>query len=194
MARWPALLLALAVSAAAAQSPQPANGVLLVAKPGLPDPRFAETVVLVTQAPEGQTVGVILNRPLRAKLAELVQDESLLHHYKGTVYFGGPVMERSIVALFRSSEPPRAPAFHVLKGIYLSMHPGIVEPLLRESGAGYRIYAGFSGWAARQLEGEIERDGWYVLPASEQLVFRSDTAGMWEELLARVHGKRAALY
>ena len=39
---------------------------------------------------------------------------------------------------------------------------------LREGGTGYRIYAGFSGWAPRQLEGELERDGWYVVAASEE--------------------------
>jgi putative transcriptional regulator len=194
MAPWPALLLLLGATLAAAQQPQTANGVLLVAKPGLPDPRFSETVVLVTRAPDLQTVGVILNRPLRTKLSQIITDESLTRNYSGPVFFGGPVMGRSIVALFRSGSEPEAPAFHVLKGVYLSMHPGNVERLLRESGSGYRIFPGFSGWAPNQLESEIERDGWYVLPASEELLFRADTAGMWEELLERTRGKRAALY
>jgi len=198
MARWPALLLLLGATLAAAQQPQTANGVLLVAKPGLPDPRFSETVVLVTRAPDLQTVGVILNRPLRTKLSQIVTDESLTRNYSGPVFFGGPVMERSIVVLFRSAREPEAPAFHVLKGVYLSMHPGNVERLLREPGEGYpnhlRLFAGFSGWAPGQLENEIGRDSWYVLPASEELLFRADTAGMWEELLERTRGKRAALY
>ena len=198
MAHWSALLLVLAATLAAAQEPQIANGVLLVAKPGLPDPRFSKTVVLVTRAPDFQTVGVILNRPLPIKLSQIITDESLTRNYRGPVFFGGPVMERSIVALFRSEREPNAPAFHVLKGVYLSMHPGNVERLLRESHEGYpnyyRLYAGFSGWAPNQLEGEIERDSWYVLPASEELLFRADTAGMWEELLERTRGKRAAIY
>jgi putative transcriptional regulator len=194
MARWSALFLVFAAAAALAQEPEAANGVLLVAKPGLPDPRFSETVVLVTRTPDLQTVGVILNRPLPLKLSQLVPDESLTRNYAGPVYFGGPVMERTIVALFRSEKAPEAPAFHILKSVYLSMHPGNVERLLRQPGSGYRIYAGFSGWAPQQLEGEIERDSWYVLPASEALAFRADTAGMWEELLERTRGKRAALY
>jgi putative transcriptional regulator len=199
MARWSAhvpvltLLLALA-PAATAQPPEAANGVLLVAKPGLPDPRFSETVVLVTRTPDLQTVGVILNRPLPLKLSQLIPDESLAKNYRESVFFGGPVMERTLVALFRSEQAPDAPAFNVLKSVYLSMHPANVERLLREPGAGYRIYAGFSGWAPQQLESEIEQDSWYVLPASEALLFRADTAGMWEELLERTRGKRAALY
>lgn len=194
MARWWALALILAAAAAAAQPAEVADSVLLVAKPGLRDPRFSETVVLVVRTPDLQTVGVILNRPLPLELSQLVDDESLAKNYRGPVFFGGPVLERTLVALFRSAPAPEAPAFHVLDDVYLSIHPANVERLLRSPGSGYRIYAGFSGWAPRQLETEIERDGWYVLPASAELLFRADTAGLWEELLERARGKRAALY
>jgi putative transcriptional regulator len=194
MARWPAFFLILAAAAAIAQPPDAADSVLLVAKPGLPDPRFSETVVLVTRTPDLQTVGVILNRPLPLKLSQIVTDESLTRNYREPVFFGGPVLERTLVVLFRSGRAPEAPAFQVLKDAYLSMHPGNVERLLRGSGSGYRIFAGFSGWAPQQLESEIAADSWYVLPASEALLFRTDTAGMWEELLEKTRGKRAALY
>lgn len=157
------------------------NAILLVAKPGLADPNFRETVVLVTQSPDAHTVGVILNRPTQEK-----------HEKTGEpIYSGGPVMRQAIVALFRSENEPAAPAFHVLKNIYLSMHPGIVEPLLARPGTQHRLYAGFSGWAPGQLETEMAREGWYVLPASEALVFRKDTAGMWNELVEKARGGRA---
>jgi putative transcriptional regulator len=198
MVRWSALALILAAAVAAATEgtprPEAADSVLLVAKPGLADPRFSETVVLVVRTPELETVGVILNRPLPQKLSQIVDDEALAKNYRGPVFFGGPVMERTLVALFRSAQAPEAPAFHVLEDVYLSIHPANVERLLRSQGAGYRIYAGFSGWAPQQLENEIERDGWYVLPAGAELLFRADTAGLWEELLERARGKRAALY
>jgi putative transcriptional regulator len=199
MARWPALFRVLALflilaAPALAQEPEAVNGVLLVAKPGLADPRFSETVVLVTRTPDLQAVGVILNRPLRLELSQFIPDAALAKNYAGPVYFGGPVLERTLVALFRSEQTPQAPAFHILKSVYLGMHPENVERLLRQPGAGYRLYAGFSAWAPQQLESEIERDSWYVLPASEALAFRTDTAGMWEELLERTRGKRAALY
>jgi putative transcriptional regulator len=199
MLRWPALVLVLAAAAAmaagaAAPGPEAADSVLLVAKPGLADPRFSETVVLVVRTPDLQTVGVVLNRPLRLELPQLLDDESLAKNYRGPVFFGGPVMERTLVALFRSTQAPDAPAFHVLDDVYLSIHPANVERLLRSAQTGYRIYAGFSGWAPQQLENEIERDGWYVLPASAELLFRADTAGLWEELLEKARGKRAALY
>ena len=173
---------ALALAFLAVQS-DPPNAILLVAKPGLADPNFRETVVLVTQSPDAHTVGVILNRPTPQK-----------HEKTGEpIYFGGPVMRQAIVALFRSEDEPAAPAFHVLKNIYLSMHPGIVEPLLARRGMQHRLYAGFSGWAPGQLESEMEREGWYVLPASEALVFRKDTAGMWRELVEKARGGRVEM-
>jgi putative transcriptional regulator len=174
------VLLFLAVLAAA-QPAEPPNGVLLVAKPSLTDPNFRQTVVLVTQTPDAQTVGVILNRPTERKLS----DE--------TVYFGGPVLRETLVALFQSREQPETPAFHVLQGVYLTMQPETIERLSARRALRFRLYAGFSGWAPRQLQGELARDDWYVLPASVDLLFRKDTAGLWGELLAKARGERAAV-
>ena len=192
MLRGAAFVLAFAAFSATAQV-DPANGILLVAKPGLPDARFRDAVVLVTQTKEFQTVGVILNRPTPTKLREL-WPEAPQDGYAGPVHFGGPVMPRTLVALFKSDAAPDAPAFHVLKGVYLSMHPKVVEPLLARPGAPVRVFAGFSGWAPRQLEDELRGSSWYVLPASEEVLFRKNTVGMWEELLDKALRKRAALY
>jgi putative transcriptional regulator len=168
-----ALLLALACGAAAAQQHEPANGVLLVAKPELADPNFGRSVVLVTQLADGQTVGVIVNKPTPER------------HAGRPLWFGGPVMFRSVVALFAASQAPAAPAFHVLKGVYLTMHPENIEPLLERADARLRLYSGFAAWAPGQLEAEFGRDAWYVLPADEALVFRESMDTLWEELIAK---------
>jgi putative transcriptional regulator len=167
------------LSVAALAQPQldAPNGVLLVAKPGMLDPTFRETVVLASQSEDSSTVGVILNRPTPRK-----------HEQTGEpLWFGGPVMQQVLVALFRSAEPPTAPAFHVLKGIYLTMHPENLE----RSRNSRRLYMGFSGWAPGQLETELARDGWFVLPASAEILFRTDTTGMWEELVRKARGRVA---
>jgi len=174
--RAAALALLLAGTAAIAQQHEPANGVLLVAKPELDDPNFGRSVVLVTQSRDGHTLGVILNKPTPAR------------HEGQPLWFGGPVMIRSVVALFAADEPPPAAAFHVLKNVYLSMHPRNLAVLLEGRGARFRLYAGFAAWAPGQLEGEFGRDAWHVLPADEALVFREDMSGLWEELMARAEG------
>jgi putative transcriptional regulator len=192
MTRWLLLVGALLLAAVVfAQDGDPPNALLLVAKPGLSDARFRETVVLVTQTADSQTVGVILNRPTRRKLAEIVTEDALARNYSDAVFFGGPVMDRTLVALYRSESAPAAPSFHVLKGLYLSMHPAAIEPLLRQTGTRYRLYSGFSSWAPGQLDNELRGESWFVLPATEALVFRQDTSGMWQELVERALGKRA---
>lgn len=163
----------------------PANGLFLVAKPTLRDPNFAKTVVLVTQTEDASTVGVILNRPSALKLSQLLSEEFQTANYREPVYIGGPVMRQALVALFRAEQAPAAPAFHVLKDVYLTMHPDNIGKLLADPKARYRIYAGFSGWAPRQLESEFMRDGWHVLPADEATAFREGSEAMWEELLER---------
>lgn len=167
------LLLALACGAALAQQQEPANGVLLVAQRSLEDPRFARSVVLVTQSPDGHTLGVILNRPTGVR------------HEGERLWYGGPVMNRVVVALFRSDSPPKASAFHVLKNVYLSMHPENVDALLAGPRGTFRFYSGFSAWVPGQLQAELERGGWHVLPADEATAFREDVQGMWDELVAR---------
>jgi putative transcriptional regulator len=108
------------------------------------------------------------------------------------LYAGGPVMRQVLVALYVSDEAPEAAAFRVLPHVYLSMHPANIEPLVAQPGARLRLYAGFSGWAPRQLEAEMSSGSWYVLRATEELIFRRDTTGMWTELVERARGARTS--
>ena len=156
------------------------NGVLLVAKPALRDPNFVQTVVLVTRSPDGGAVGVILNRPGERRIGEV------------PVYRGGPVMQEVMVALFASASPPPEAAFSVLPQVYLSMHPKNIDAELARPGARLRLFAGFAGWLPRQLEAEIDADGWYVMPATPALIFRQDTSGMWNELVEMARGRRVS--
>ena len=190
VARWLCLFLLLgAAPPGASQQQDPANGVLLVAKPELADPNFRETVVLVTQTADGGTVGVILNRPTRVPLRALLPG---LDRHAGDgepLYAGGPVMPNTVVAVFQSGVPPEAPAFHVLRDVYLSMHPENVRALLADPARRHRLFAGFAGWAPRQLQAELDRGGWYILPADADHVFLDDVGGLWEACVRRAQAR-----
>ncbi len=185
MRQWlPGFALLFCAGVAAAQGP---NGVFLIAKPDLADPNFSRTVVLVTQTEDSSTVGVIINRPTTLKLSQFPFEPGLeTGKYRDPVFLGGPVMRNALVAVFQSDTRPAAPAFHVLRKLYLTMHPDNVTVLLSSVDRRYRLYAGFAGWSPRQLESEFDREGWYVLPADEEIVFRPNTEGLWEELIERV--------
>jgi putative transcriptional regulator len=182
------LLLALAWSAIASAQPE---AILLVAKPGLPDPDFREAVVLVTHAEDGANVGVILNRPTTGHLAELAPRFPGAANWREPLYAGGPVLRQVVIALFSSDTRPAAAAFEVLPHVYLSMHPANIEALLAAPARDMRLYAGFAGWAPQQLEAEIDGGSWYVMRVTPELAFRRDTSGMWAELVAHARGARA---
>jgi putative transcriptional regulator len=184
---WLAALLGLVMTQAALAQEQERkpNSLLLIAKPSLVDPNFQRTVVLVTQADDASTVGVILNRPTTLQLRRMLSREYPAENYRGAVYEGGPVMPHVLVALFRAESTPKGHAFPVLKGIYLTLHPENIEKLIADPKAGYRLYAGFSGWAPRQLQREFTRDDWYVQPADEAIVFRERMEGLWDELVEK---------
>src|SRR5690349_19338150 len=128
MKRWLATVALLIAGPLGAQP----NGIVLVAKPGLPDPNFSQTVVLVTHTDEGSPVAVILNRPSALKLADVAPRIRGAQDFGEPVYSGGPVMREVLIALFRSATPPAEPAFEVLPRVYLTMHPATIEALIAE--------------------------------------------------------------
>jgi putative transcriptional regulator len=186
LARWTACAALLLAGTALAQ---PA-AVVLVARPELADPNFRETVVLVAHTPRGDTVGVVLNRPMAERLSDVAPDFPRADAYAERLYRGGPVLPRMIVALFHSSTPPGATAFRVLPGVYLSLDPRIVDSLLEKHEGDYRLFAGFSGWAPGQLEAEMAHESWHAFPATEALLFRADTSGLWRELMEKSRSRR----
>ena len=172
--KWLLLLFLASTSAAAQPKPRPQCD-----PSGRQAGSQSETVVLVTAA-DASTVGVILNRPTSAK-----------HEQSGeTLYFGGPVMREVIVALFRADRVPAASAFPVLRDVYLTMHPQNIEQLLAQRAGNYRLYSGFSGWAPGSCKARSARR--LVRAAGERgVVFRKDTAGMWQELARKARARVA---
>jgi putative transcriptional regulator len=165
-----------------------ANGVLLVAKPDLLDPSFRETVVLITQpVPGGGPLGVILNRPTEARLSEAWPDAGAVPEQFDRLYRGGPVARNQVIFLVRSRERI-ANGLHVLGDVYLSGDPELLKKIVAAEVrvSALRAYAGYAGWAPRQLQAEIVQGGWYVLPADADTVFAADTSKLWPELIRKI--------
>jgi putative transcriptional regulator len=184
-------LLAGASPAAPAVESVP-NGVFLVAKREMRDPNFRQTVVLVTQPAQGGPFGVIINRPLSYRLNEAFPGHDALKGRADTLYAGGPVARQGLVFLVRTTKPPRR-ATPVLKDVYFTSDADWIDELLKRPGAtrDLRVFAGYAGWAPGQLQHEIERGDWYVLPADAKTVFEADPAAIWPALIARATQKRA---
>jgi putative transcriptional regulator len=177
-----AVLLALGGHAGVAQ--QPERGFFLVAKPSLGDPNFQRTVVLVTNAPDGATLGVIINRPTQQSLANILPGNPTLAKFTEPLYFGGPVERVGLFAVFRAKDVP-GESFPVIDDLHLALHPPTVEQLLLKPPEHVRFFNGYSGWAPGQLANELQRGDWWVFDADADTVFRKDTTTLWEELARR---------
>jgi putative transcriptional regulator len=180
------------VPAVWADATESANGVFLVASPSLADPNFRRSVVLVTQLPDGSSVGFIVNRPGERSLAQLLPDNAVLKRHTEPLYLGGPVEAAGLFAIFRAKDNPPG-ALRVLADVSFAMEPAVVEQLLRAPPGQVRFFSGYAGWAPGQLAFELERGGWYVVRADAGLVFREKTDTLWEELLVRARAVRAQL-
>jgi hypothetical protein len=78
----------------------------------------------------------------------------------------------------------------VLQGAVPVAAPAEPARLLEGSGTRYRLYTGFAGWAPQQLQSEMQRNGWYVLPADLETIFRKNMEGVWQELVQRARSAR----
>ena len=168
-----------------------ANAIFLVASPELKDPNFREAVVLVTHPREGGPWGVIINRPLEHRLSEVFTEYETLKNRKDVLFSGGPVAREGLVFLVRSLKtPPRA--VPVLRDVYFIGDIEWIERLLQrpEPTRGLRVYSGYSGWAPGQLQREIERGGWHVMPADAETVFEKESSRIWPELIKRAGTKQ----
>ncbi|HET9042107.1 MAG TPA: YqgE/AlgH family protein [Burkholderiales bacterium] len=180
------LLLAavLALGAPAATGQPTDRGFFLVAKPSIVDPTFQRTVVLVANAPDGATLGVIINRPTQQSLASILPGNPTLAKFTEPLYFGGPVERVGLFAVFRAKEAP-AQSLHAGDDVHLALHPPTVEQLLLKPPEHLRFFNGYSGWAPGQLANELQRGDWWVFEADADTVFRKDTSTIWEELARR---------
>jgi len=172
-----------------AQSRRPEDlgvGKLLVVPRQSPDPRFAETVVLLVRYAEDGTVGLVINRQTRLAASSVLRDLKGSSNYSQSVYAGGPVEIEAVQALLQSSAGPHD-APHLFGNVYLVLKKTELEKALvaGKDSKELRIYLGYCGWNRGQLESEVKQGGWYIFDGSAGLVFDSNPSTLWSRMIAR---------
>ncbi len=166
------------------------RGHLLIAGPGLVDPNFWRTVVLVGEHSEEGALGVVLNRSSETSVEEAVPELALLAEGMGAVHVGGPVQPSAVVVLADFAEPDDAESL-VLDSV--GFLPAEVEPESLGKLRRARVYVGYAGWGPGQLDGELEEGSWIVEPALPDDVFTADPEGLWSAVLRRKGGPFSVL-
>ena len=167
------------------------RGHLLVAGPGLDDPNFRRTVVLVGEHGDEGAMGVVLNRVSTVTVDEAVPPMVPLTGPDEPVYLGGPVQPQAVVVLADFEDPGAAEAI-VVDGV--GFLPGEVEDAgdLGELRS-VRVFAGYAGWGPGQLESELVEGAWLVLEGRGSDVFTTAPDALWSDVLRREGGAYAVL-
>ena len=186
---WLLAVAALSPAAVDADS-RPASGKLLVATEKVQGELFANTVVLLLHYDETGAFGLVVNRPTDVQPVEVLGEDEAIAGYQGTLFWGGPVHMNSLRAL-QLTDSPYGEAEKIIESVYLVSY----EAALEEDPADMsrlRLFIGYAGWAPGQLDSELARGSWRVLPASSELVFDEDPGTLWNRLIP-AHEQRAAL-
>lgn len=157
-------------------------GQFLVASPHLKDGNFLRTVVLMINHDEDGAFGLVLTRPKNETLKdiwEMIGSPSC--PVNDPLFWGGPVPS-PLIALHDRADLSET---EVMADVYLSTHKDKLEELVAKCHRPLRIFTGYSGWGAGQLEGELKAGGWLLTPATGPLIF-GPYENLWDEAIARV--------
>jgi len=177
----------LAVMPLPAQQAELAKGNFLIASRTLRDPNFIHTVILLLEYGSEGAMGIIINRPTRMELSTMLPEIESLAQRPDTVWLGGPVSRWQMLVLTRAEQEVEG-SRNVLEDIYFSASRVVLESLVDEE-AEFRVYAGFAGWSPGQLEQEMTRGGWLILPGDAAMVFDEAPDELWQELVQRADVK-----
>jgi putative transcriptional regulator len=195
--RWISAALAIVVAPAVLHAALPVEsdvsgrtsfaGQLLIAAPTMRDP-FNHAVVLMAQHTRDGALGIVINRPLeRRPIASLLQafgaDASGIKD-SIRVFLGGPV-SRDIAFVVHSADYRRPDTVDIDGRVALSDAADVLRDIALGKGPSKSLIAfGYAGWAASQLEDEIERGAWVAVPEDPALVLDDDRSKVWADALA----------
>lgn len=166
------------------------SGQLLVAMPGLTDPRFEKTVIyMCAHNPDG-AMGLVVNRPIESMtFPEMLEQLGIDTGEDGDairVLFGGPV-EQARGFVLHSPDYLQDASMVVDDNVALTATIDILRAIADGAGPRNRLLAlGYAGWGPGQLDAEIMRNGWLNVSADDDLVFGDDLDAKWERAMAKL--------
>lgn len=166
------------------------TGQLLIAMPGMGDPRFAGAVILLCDHSDDGAMGLIVNKPVtEVSFAEMISQLGIeaMQPPKIPILYGGPVETGRGFVLHSAEYGDEGGTMRVPGGFGMTATLDVLEDLANGEGPDRAVMAlGYSGWAPGQLEAEIGQNGWLTCDADARIVFGTDMDGKWEAALAKL--------
>jgi putative transcriptional regulator len=165
-------------------------GMLLVAMPGMPDPRFAHSVIyLCAHSAEG-AMGLVVNQVVdNVTLPHVIGQLGIEGSFSGDearVHFGGPV-ETSRGFVLHSPDYVLESTLVIDESFALTATVEVLKAIASGEGPRRKVFAlGYAGWGAGQLDREIQDNGWLLVPGDADIVFSGDNEAKWQRALAKI--------
>lgn len=153
--------------------------------PQLADPNFARAVVLLCEHEEDGALGVVVNRPTPFLLGQLYDGQGIEGEggRDAPIHYGGPVQPERGFVLYEGGKDYDG-SMPVLDRLRLGTSLDILRDIAEDTGPErYLFLLGYAGWAPDQLEAEIARNDWLVVPADGELLFRVAPEDRWEQAI-----------
>ncbi|HOW64578.1 MAG TPA: YqgE/AlgH family protein [Candidatus Paceibacterota bacterium] len=162
--------------------PESLQGFLLLDGGSLRGSFFNRTVVLICQHDAEGAFGLVLNRQSGASVGEILVANLPDALKSQPLYIGGPVQPTAMSYLHSDQFLPDA---NVMENLSLGHSLDTLIELGESMSVTQkvRIFAGYSGWAAGQLEDEMKRKAWLTHPATLDLVFSQNPDQLWRQIL-----------
>ncbi len=164
-----------------------APGKLLLSEPFMLDENFSRTVVLICEHDlENGTMGLILNKPVKIQLNEVVPS---LPPFAGKVYLGGPVGTDTMQFLHRLGEKIEG-SVELADGLFWGGNFEQIKLLIENNNVqadDIAFYIGYSGWGAEQLQVELESNSWIISQVEASNVFQYKET-IWRDVLRNMGG------
>ena len=184
---FPVLFIDTAFAAPTENNQLVKKGVLLVANRKLHGTSFQQTVILITHYSKKEVMGYAINRPTDVPLNQAFPNVGPLKHNTDLIYLGGPVRPKMMSVLLRTKQPKEGMR-HVIDDVYFSSVKDAFSPPSQKI---TRIFSGFSGWSAKQLQNEIKRGDWKIVHTGPEIIFDKNPATLWQRLFNQWSGKWA---
>jgi putative transcriptional regulator len=189
-----AILLPATLVHAALQNPAEAPGQaslagqILIASPGLRDPRFDHTVVLMVRHNAGGALGIVLNHPLGerplASLLDAIGEKDTTAAGSLRIFSGGPV-QPEVGFVIHSTDYHRPETVDIGGRVAMTSSREMLRDIASQHGPEKMLVAfGYAGWAPGQLEGELAQRAWFTSAADSKLIFDQDRDKVWDDAVA----------
>jgi putative transcriptional regulator len=166
---------------------KPGKGKILISAPFLTDV-FNRSVVYLTEHNSEGSIGFILNKPLKLKMNQVLDD---FPQFDSKIYYGGPV-QQDMLNFFHKCGDVLDGGFHLADGIYWGGNYETLKLLVKNNSVNpddFKFFLGYAGWAPKQLDGEMETNSWFISKPQIDDLFTKEPEILWTKILKRMGGE-----